>query len=143
MGKPNVLILNPDMTFKEKRHKTSEDRIHIKREWNPQFSPGKSVFSEVGIRRWRFWRRARKLIVLADGSLQAFELQINNPGENELKPHYWDLKEIRKFVAKVLAKSKAQQRSISNTQLIMILAGLGIIGFLLLIVVKNTGGLRF
>jgi hypothetical protein len=125
LGKANILILNPDLTFTEKRQKTQETEIKFKNDYAPTFSPGLSVFSETGIPKWKFWRTHRKLILILDGAAKAFEMKT----PKKLEPNYWTTEERRKFVAKVVAKSKAEQKPMSNWQFVILalMVGLGLL----------------
>jgi len=125
LGNADIITLNPDMTFSEKTRKTQETEIKFKGDYTPTFSPGLSVFSETGIPKWKFWRKHRKLIVILDGAAKAFELKT----PKTLSPSYWTREERRKFVAKVVAKSKAEQKPMTNWQfgILALMVGIGLL----------------
>lgn len=140
MGKVKTIILNPDMTYSEKNTKTEGKHLIINRKhWTPTFTLGRSVFRKL-TSKWRFWQRTNNLVLVLDEAQQCFEL--HDGTTKELEPHIWTMKEIRKYVAKILAKSKAEQKIINTTHFIIlavmiagvlvfqffIMRGLGLIG---------------
>ncbi len=122
MGKVNTIILNPDMTFEEKKVKTQSDNLKLEKHYTPSFSLGRSVFKEIGVSRIKPWKKARNLILLVDGSNKAFEM--HDGKAKEIEPGYWTRKEKEKFVNKVIAKSKADQKIINTTHFIIIMVGI-------------------
>jgi hypothetical protein len=120
-----LLRLYTDMSFEEKTVKVSEDKIILRRgetDYTPSFGIGKSVFREK--RKISFlmpWKRPRNLIILLDGAPQAISLE-STPGENgePLRPalalNFGTLKDAKRFIYKMVAKSKADQKPITNMQ---------------------------
>lgn len=111
MGKVNTITLNPDMTFEEKKRKTQSKQIVIDKDYSVTLTPGRSVFSEVGLSRWKPWKKPRNLVIHLDRAQKAFEL--HDGATRELDPNYWTQEEEKKFVKKIIAKSKAEQKVIS------------------------------
>lgn len=135
MGKVTVIVLNPDMTFKEKKVRTESKKLKIERSWKPSFTPGRSVFKEESGPRLKFWKRNRNLIITLHEAEKAFEL--HDSSANELDPSYWTRKETQKFIAQLVAKSKAQQKVISTSHFIIIMVALGIIGVFQFLMMKG------
>jgi len=138
LAKTNVIILNADQTFEDKKITPEGTNLKLDKDWSPSFTPGKSVFSERDIPKWQFWRRERKIIIIADESMKAFELEAK--GKNKIVSSLWTRTEIKKFIAKVIAKSKAAQKPFSNWQVIALLIGLGLVAVLQLL---HMQGVRF
>lgn len=136
MAKSRIILLRPNMTFEEKSVKTSETKLLLDKDINPSFTPGRSVFHETGISRIKFWKSKRKLIILAEGSMQAFEY-FENPG---LVPHWWTLAEAKKFVAQMIAKTKGQMKPFSNWQVIAIC---GLLVFVIVLQLMSLRVIRF
>jgi hypothetical protein len=114
------------MTFSEKKVKTVETKILLDKNITPEFTPGKSVFHETGISKIKFWKNQRKLIIVAEGSLKAFEFT----EQTGFVPHWWTLDEARKFVAQMIAKTKGAMKPFSNWQVLAICGLLIVIIFL-------------
>jgi hypothetical protein len=132
LGKSTVILLRPNMTFEEKRLTVIENQVQLDKDIKPSFTPGRSVFHETGVSKFKFWKNRRKLIILAEGALQAFEY-IENPG---LVPHWWTLADAKKFVAQMIAKTKGQMKPFSNWQVF------AICGLLIFIIVLQLLGMR-
>ena len=146
MGKLDVIYLKPDQTFREVRKNTDETIIKMGKEWTPTFTQGKSVFQETGVSRFKFWKRERRLVLLFDGALSAFEVTdtvIEQDGEEitvkTLGPRYWTLKEVQAIVRKIVAKSKASEKLLSGWQTIGIFLGQGVTIFLLIMLLRGVG----
>lgn len=143
MKKTNVIILHADQTFVDKKVQAEGINLPLDKNWTPSFTPGKSVFSERNIPKWQFWRHARRIIIIPDEAMKAFELELEGIGKKakgKIISSLWTKKEKVKFIAKVIAKSKAAQKPFSNWQVIALLVGLGIIAVLQLLSMK---GVRF
>ena len=124
-GKVSVITLNPDMTFKEQKKKTDVDNVDISKNNKPSFSIGRSVFHEL-IPRWKrllLGRKERNLLIYCDGANSCFEL--NDKSLESHESHIWSQKEKEKYINKLSAKSKAEQKAIETWQFFL-LAGLGI-----------------
>jgi len=63
LAKTNVIILNADQTFEDKKITPEGTNLKLDKDWSPSFTPGKSVFSERDIPKWQFWRKERKIII--------------------------------------------------------------------------------
>jgi len=137
LGKTNVIILNADQTFVDKKVQAEGINLPLGKDWSPSFTPGKSVFSER-VPKWKFWRKERRIIIISDEAMKAFELEVKGPGKKgKIVSSLWTLKEKTKFIAKVIAKSKAAQKPYSNWQVIAILVGLAIIAVLQLLTMRG------
>ena len=125
-GKVSVITLNPDQTFTEKKKKTDVDNVEVSKNNKPSFSIGRSVFHEL-IPRWKRWllgRKERNLLIYIDGANSCFELKGKETLES-YESHIWSRKEKEKYINKLSAKSKAEQKAIETWQFFL-LAGLGI-----------------
>ena len=124
-GKVSVITLNPDMTFKEQKKRTDVDNVDLSKNNKPSFTIGRSVFHEL-IPTWKKWllgKKERKLILYFDGANSCFE--INGKSFESHESHIWSRKEKEKYINKLSAKSKAEQKAIETWQFFL-LAGLGI-----------------
>jgi len=129
------------MTYKEKNVKTEGINLIINRKhWTPSFTLGRSVFRRL-TSKWRFWQRSNNLVLVLDEAETCFslhdgvakEIDVGNP---------WTRKALRKYVAKIVAKQKAEQKIINTTHFVIlavmiagvmvfqffIMRGLGLIG---------------
>lgn len=135
MGKVDTIILDPTMTFKEKKIKTESTELNMDKNYKPSFSPGRSVFRETGVSRLKFWRKPRNLIILLDGAMKAFEL--HDTATEKIEANYWTRKEKEKFINKLIAKSKAAQKVISTWQFAVIMLGLVFIVILQILILRG------
>lgn len=124
-GKVSVITLNPDMTFREQKKRTEVDNVDLSKHNKPSFTIGRSVFREL-IPRWKRWllgRKERNLVLYFAGANSCFE--VNSEGFESHESHIWSQKEKEKYINKLSAKSKAEQKAIETWQFFL-LAGLGI-----------------
>lgn len=141
---PKIIRLYLDNTFEEKYVATEQDKIILHRkekDYTPTFIPGKSVFREKPFnflkRILMFWKKPRNLIILLDGAPKALTLDLPDNFDRDKDPsdlmdtdlvlgfNFGTLKDLKRFVYKVVAKSKADQKPISNmmfTVLVVILS---------------------
>lgn len=137
LGKISTIELHPDMTFREIMRKTDENQIITAKNEKVNFSLGQSVFSETGISRFKFWRRPRKIAIFVDGAFSAFNLGIDTPLTLESK--LWTKAEIKKYVSQLVAKSKAEQKTMSNWQTFFLFGGM-ILNLVMTIVLMRSVG---
>ena len=145
-----VIRLFGDMTFEEKRSKAKETKLQIEKEYEVDFAIGRSVFIERWkfINRLMFWRRRRQMVFLNDGSNECMNMASEtvpsekNPGCVEIRPslsfNFGTRDETRRYVAKVIAKAKADQKPLSTNQFIIIIALLAVIAMLQVMVMKGV-----
>ena len=125
-GKASVIILNPDMTFKEQKKRTDVDNVDLSNHNKPSFTIGRSVFREL-IPTWKKWllgKKERNLLLYFAGANSCFE--VNKHGFESHESHVWSRKEKEKTINKLAIKSKAEQKAIETWQFYL-LAALGII----------------
>lgn len=134
MGKVSVIKLNPDMTFEEKRKKTSENVIEMKGVWKPNFKIGRSVFREL-VSKWKFWKKSRNIVIVGDGFPSCFEMY--DSSTKELDPNFGTMKDKQRFVSKLIAKSKSEQKTIDTTHFIIIMVGIAFLAVLQFLVLKG------
>lgn len=140
-GISNVLTLHPDMTFTETKEKTEHDKIieikgKISKETSlvASFKMGVSLFKER--KTWsslKFWKHQRHLLIRLDGATKCFYLEPpkDKDAESQLLGGYWTESEAKKLIAKLVAKSKADQKSMSRWEFVF----LALISILNLVVV--------
>lgn len=141
-GKANVLELRPDMTFSELKRKTEADNVKISENDSPSFKVGKSVFRETFSLSWRRFlpfgkKKPRNLILHLEGANSCFDLDITAKELESYKHHLWNKKEKEKFISKVIAKSKAEQKMISTTHFLILAIMLGVIVVLQFLIVRG------
>lgn len=124
-----LLRLFPDMTFEEKNRRTEQDKIKISKEYTPSFKIGTSVFRERPrpflIRLLVFWKRPRNLALIIDGAPQSMSLEVERGDKPALSFNFGTMKDTIKFVYQIVAKSKGEQKPISNTQFLVLALLLG------------------
>lgn len=133
----NLIRLFPDMTFEELSKRTAENKVLMDKDYQPDFKIGASVFRErpqnVLKRYVFFWKKARNLMILIDGNPSAIDFinpALNGPPEaGKQKPwlglNFGSEKDTKRFIAKLMAKAKVDQKPMSNFQF------LGIAGLLI------------
>lgn len=132
-----LLRIYPDMTFTEKTVRTEQDKIIVEKKYTPAFKIGTSVFKERSkpflTRILFFWKKPRNLLLLVDGSPLATHLEnirdVDENGQITTKPalafNFGTMKESLDFIDKVVRKSKADTKPISNTQFLVLALLLG------------------
>lgn len=118
------------MTFSETRTKAEENKILVDRHYNPTFKMGTSIFRERKTKysRFKFWKRPRNMAILIDGSPKVTHLEeipLNPKDDQSLKTpalafEFGTRKDTQKFIYKLIAKSKAEQKPISNMQFLIL-----------------------
>lgn len=142
-GKATVIELNADMTFKEVLKATDENSVKISSGSTPSFSLGRSVFREIkDPLNWKRYipfmlrnRKPRNLILHLNGANSCFELSDKLKSNQD---HLWSKKEKEKFVSKIIAKSKSEQKLIDTTQFYIILVCLGLVILLQIIIGRGA-----
>lgn len=123
----SIIRLFPDMTFEERTVKTQSDQFKVGENKIISFKIGTSVFKERRSRfqRLKFWKKRRNLLLWVNDTPSAMHLEGSNPHPALTIP--WGTeKDISKMINRVVNKSKAEQKPISNTQF-FVLAILGIL----------------
>lgn len=144
-GKSNLIELYPNMTFKELEAKSEADNLKITKHDAPSFKIGASVFREIiSPLNWKryiplMWRnrKPRNLIIHLNGANSCFELDVPKNALESFKHHLWSPKEKEKWMNKLLAKSKAEQKIISTTQFYVLVIMLGIIAVLQILTMRG------
>lgn len=132
-GKVKLIELNPDMTFTEKKKKTESNNVKVSEHNRPSFVLGRSVFREL-VPKWKrilLFKKARNIVLYLSGANSCFDLDPEGELESH-KGHLWSPKEKEKFVNKLVAKLKGEQRPMSNIQFFVI-AGIGLANLVVLI----------
>jgi len=124
-GKVTVITLNPDVTFREQKKRTDVTNIVMDKNNKPSFTIGRSVFREL-LPKWKklFGRKERNLVIYMEGATSCFEVTQDMKLESHERD-IWSKKEKEKYINKLTAKSKAEQKAIETWQFYL-LAGLGI-----------------
>lgn len=138
-GKANVITLNPDMTFTERKRPTESNNVVISKFSSPSFTLGTSVFSEL-IPRWKqvlFGRKPRRLLLWLSGANQCFRLDMTKQELESFKRDLWNQKEKEDFAKKLLAKQKADQKIIDTKQFFVIMAGIVILIFMQFLILRG------
>jgi len=123
-GKVKLIELNPDMTFTEKKKKTESNNVVESKHNSPSFVLGRSVFKEI-IPRWKrvlLLKKPRNILLYLSGANSCFDIDPKGELESH-KNHLWSKTEKEKFINKLVAKLKGEQRPMTNLQFI-VLAGL-------------------
>jgi len=133
MAKAEVLILKPStMSYELAQKKAEGTEIVIDKDRAATFTPGLSQFREEIPKLFglipRFWVYPKTLLIYLEGASKCFELR----SPKKLNPSYWTDSGRKKFVRKVVAKSKAEQKAITTWQFFVLL-GVGAVGILLTI----------
>ena len=122
---PRVIRLYQDMTFEEKTIKAEENNLKINKDYNAKFKLGVSVFKERPFKILQrvliFWKKRRNLFILLDGCPSTFSLEPSKNGkEPALNLNFGSMTDTTKFIHKVVAKSKAEGKPMSNTQFMVL-----------------------
>ena len=124
---PTVIRIFPDMTFEETKRRTREDKIIIDKDYTPEFKIGTGVFIErMTFLKRLMLKRKRNLILLVDGAPMATHLEGSNP-HPALAFDFGTREDTQKFLYKIVAKSKADQKPISNMQFTILAVLIGIV----------------
>ena len=132
----NLIRLYLDMTFSETKTKAEENKIVVDKNYTPTFKMGTSIFRErkTKFSRLKFWKRRRNLVILIDGCprvthLEEIPLSTNDKGLTTpaLAFEFGTRSDTTKFIYKLIAKSKAELKSMSNTQFLILAFLCGII----------------
>lgn len=126
----NLIRLYQDFTFIEKKIQAEENKLTVdkKNEYVAKFKAG-SIFRErrTFLQRMMVWRKPRNLVILLDGCPTALSLEqefFKHEGTEEPKPalnlNFGTLKDTKKFIVKLILKTKADLKPISNMQFIVI-----------------------
>jgi hypothetical protein len=107
------------MTYLRKKRKIQDDKIIVSKKDNytPSLTLGASVFRERKPA-WKFWSRGKDICILMDGSPKALTLDPKDVPALNLQ--FGTKEETTRFISKVVAKSKADQKPITNMQFMMI-----------------------
>lgn len=143
-GKANVIELRPDMTFSELKRKTEADNLLLTNDDSPSFKIGTSVFTETFSRSWLrkiipfFKKRPRNLILHLEGANSCFSLEATKEQLESYIHHLWSKREKEKFVAKISAKRKAEQKAISTTYFLVLAMMLGIVIVIQILIARGV-----
>lgn len=130
------------MTFSELKRKTEADNVLLTKDDTPSFKLGRSVFKETFSSSWRRFipfmkRKPRNLILHLEGANSCFDLDISAEELESYKHHLWSKGEKEKFVAKISAKRKAEQKMISTTHFLILAIMLGMILVLQILIARG------
>ena len=138
----NLIRLFQDMTFNERKVKIKENKILIDKNYTPDFILGTSVFRERPkpflIRLITFWKRPRNLLVLVDGASRAAQLLGDEENHPALAFSFGDRQDAERFLYKIVAKSKADQKPLSNFQFILLALLIGMVVVLQFMLMKGV-----
>jgi len=135
MGKQRAIKLFINKTFREKKFGCNRNIIKDGKN-ECEFEPA-CCFDEVGIPRWKFWKRPRSLILFVDGAVKA--LRFSKTTE-EMRP-FWTQKEEEELIKRQMKKSLAKHKPMTWMQFIVLLIPVGIILILLLKIATYLGAL--
>lgn len=125
----SIIRLFTDKTFEETKKTPKDNKLPISNIYTPEFGEGESVFKErlSASNKFKFWKKQRNLIILVDGCPKATELRITaSEGEKPcLYFNFGTMKEAWAYIAKVVAKSKADQKPISTWQFVILAVMMG------------------
>lgn len=135
-----LLRLYPDMTFEEKRAKTSQDKITVDKDVTVDFEMGTSIFKErrKPIDYFKPWKRSRQLAILLDGTPTALSLRPLPDDKLSLAFDFGTIKDTVKFIYKIVAKSKSDQKPISNTQFMVLALLIGAVVVFQMMMLKGV-----
>lgn len=136
-GKATVIELNADMTFRERKRKTEENHIKVSKNKSPSFVIGRSIFREL-IPFWKkvlLFKRSRNLILYFTGANSCFS--VSKQSLNSYESQLWSEKEKEDYVNKLIAKSRAELKPMSNFQF-FIIGGL-LVAILLIEIFRTLG----
>lgn len=121
-----LIRLYPDMTYLRKKRKIQDDKIIVskKDDYKLSLTMGASVFRERKPA-WKFWRSGKDIAILMDGSPKALTLDPKDAPTLNLQ--FGTKEDTKKFITRVVAKSKADQKPITNIQFLIIAMLLGLV----------------
>lgn len=125
MAKQRAIRLYLDETFDEKNYKRDVNTVKVGNDDEVNFT-AKKVFVEVNIPRWQFWRKARRIILFVDGSVDALGFSKVTKSMQQL----WTKKEATNHVKKEIAKARLKFKPLTWGQILFI-GGLLVIVILL------------
>ncbi len=125
----SIIRLFLDKTFEEIKKTPKENKLPISPAYIPGFGEGASVFRErlSAQNKFMFWKKPRNLVILVDGCPKATELKIGNADGDKpcLYFNFGTMKEAWAYIAKVVAKSKADQKPIQTWQFVVLAVMIG------------------
>lgn len=137
-----LLRLFLDMTFEEKNRRIEQDKIKITKEYTANFKMGTSVFRErprpLLIRLLLFWKKPRNLALIIDGSPQTMSLEVEKDNKPALSFNFGTMKDTARFVYQIVAKSKGEQKPISNMQFLVLALLLGAVLMFQFMIMKGV-----
>jgi len=117
------------MTFSEIKTKAEENKIVVDKNYTPTFKMGTSIFRErkTKFSRLKFWKRSRNLAILIDGCPKVTHLEeiSLDPKDKSLTTpalafEFGTRMDTIRFIYKLIAKSKAEHKPISNMQFLVL-----------------------
>lgn len=122
-----LIRLFQDMTYIRKKRKVQDDKVLVSRKENytPSLTLGTSIFKE---RKpfWKFWTHGKDIAILLDGCNHVLTLE-KSEEKPSLNLQFGTKEETVRFISKVVAKSKADQKPITNFQFLIMAMLLGLI----------------
>lgn len=157
MARVTVICIHADGIIEIRRKRTHANQMIWDKTYSPTFT---STFEEA--RTWsplRFWRGRRRFLLWLYGTPRCFEVIIPKLDEDAMKDiaeqlgkavkdltkdelaefdfPYWNLREATQIIAKIIAKSKADQRVISGFEFYILLA-LNLVSLVLILMIARV-----
>jgi hypothetical protein len=146
----HLIRLYQDLTYIRKKRKVQDNKLLVSKKegYTPDISQGMSIFKERKPA-WKFWRGGKDIAILLDGCPKALTLESPKPqydtdgkllstGEPSLNLQFGTREDTKRFISKVVAKDKADQKPITNIQFIIIAMLLGLVLVLQFMSMRGT-----
>jgi len=115
MGKQRAIKLSVNKTFEEKTYSIDANQMKVGKDDTVRFLP-ENVFGEVGISRFKFWKKARSLVIFVDGQTKALAFSKATKAMQTL----WTKKEATEHTKKQVAKARLKMKPMTWGQVILI-----------------------
>jgi len=115
MAKQRAIKLNVNRTFEEKTYPVDANNMKVGKDDDVKFLP-ENVFSEVGVSRFKFWKKARALVIFVDGQTKALAFSKATKAMQTL----WTKKEATEHTKKQVAKARLKMKPMTWGQVILI-----------------------
>lgn len=135
-GKTTVVYLRPTRTYKTAGVNTKGDKLQIKKDYTPNFTP-LSIFQEEKSP-IIFWRSAKRIVLLVENAKAAldFASEKGKMKSTDLS-YYWSPEELREYIKKLAKKAAVETKPMSQSMyMVLLIVGVVNILFLLLIAMR-------
>jgi hypothetical protein len=133
----SLIRLYQDMTYIRKKRPTQDNKILVskKEEYQAEITMGASIFRERKPS-WKFWTHGKDIAILLDGCPKVLTLEPLQ-GKPALNLQFGSREDTNKFINKVVNKSKADTKPITNLQFIVLAMLIGIVVVLQIIIMQR------